>query len=163
MNFLVINCGSSSLKYQLINMEDERVYAKGLVEKIGLESGIFTHTPTGKYKVVQKEAIPDHGHALKMVMKALTDEKYGVIDSLDTINAVGHRIVHGGEYYSKSVLIDEEVMEALEKCVELAPLPTPANITGVRACQKLLPEVPQVAVFDTAFHQTMPKEAYIYP
>ncbi|SHE27422.1 acetate/propionate family kinase [Alkalibacter saccharofermentans] len=163
MNLLVINCGSSSLKYQLINMEDESVMAKGLVEKIGLETGIFTHSPSGKHKIVQKESIPNHTVALNMVMTALTESKYGVIDSLSEITAIGHRIVHGGEYYSESVLIDDNVMEALEKCIELAPLHNPANITGVNACKELLPEVPQVAVFDTAFHQSMPSEAYTYP
>jgi acetate kinase len=163
MNLLVINCGSSSLKYQLINMEDESVMAKGLVEKIGLETGIFTHSPSGKHKIVQKESIPNHTVALNMVMIALTESKYGVIDSLSEITAIGHRIVHGGEYYSESVLIDDDVMEALEKCIELAPLHNPANITGVNACKELLPEVPQVAVFDTAFHQSMPSEAYTYP
>ncbi|HAE62853.1 MAG TPA: acetate kinase [Eubacteriaceae bacterium] len=163
MNLLVINCGSSSLKYQLINMEDESVLAKGLVEKIGLETGIFTHSPSGKHKIVQKENIPNHTIALNMVMTALTESKYGVIDSLSEITAIGHRIVHGGEYYSESVLIDDKVMEALEKCIELAPLHNPANITGVNACKELLPGVPQVAVFDTAFHQSMPSEAYTYP
>lgn len=163
MNLLVINCGSSSLKYQLMNMENEYVLAKGLVEKIGLETGIFTHNPSGKYKVVQKHNIPDHTAALNLVMTALTDSKYGVIENLNEIVAVGHRIVHGGEYYSSSVLIDDDVMIALEKCVELAPLHNPANIIGVNSCKTLLPGVPQVAVFDTAFHQTMPEEAYIYP
>ncbi|NTW72002.1 MAG: acetate kinase [Eubacteriaceae bacterium] len=163
MNLLVINCGSSSLKYQLINMDNEYVLAKGLVEKIGLETGIFTHDPSGKYKVVQKHNIPDHTAALNLVMTALTDGKYGVIENLNEIVAVGHRIVHGGEFYSSSVLIDDDVMIALEKCVELAPLHNPANIIGVNSCKALLPGVPQVAVFDTAFHQTMPEEAYIYP
>lgn len=163
MNLLVINCGSSSLKYQLIEADTETVLAKGLVEKIGLEAGIFTHSPAGKHKIVQKENIPDHKAALNLVMTALTEAKYGVIESLDEINAVGHRIVHGGEYYSESVLIDEQVMTGLEKCIELAPLHNPANITGINACSALLPGVPQIAVFDTAFHQTMPKEAYMYP
>ncbi|MBF7095842.1 acetate/propionate family kinase [Alkalibacter mobilis] len=163
MNLLVINCGSSSLKYQLINADNESVLAKGLIEKIGLETGIFTHSPTGKHKIVQKENIPDHKAALNLVMNALTGEKYGVIESLSEISAVGHRIVHGGEFYSESVMIDDQVMEALEKCIELAPLHNPANITGINACTALLPGVPQIAVFDTAFHQTMPKEAYMYP
>lgn len=163
MNLLVINCGSSSLKYQLIEAVSEAVLAKGLVEKIGLDTGIFTHSPAGKHKIVQKENIPDHKAALNLVMAALTDEKYGVIKSLSEINAAGHRIVHGGEFYAESVLIDDKVMEALEKCIELAPLHNPANITGINACTALLPGIPQIAVFDTAFHQTMPKEAYMYP
>lgn len=163
MNLLVINCGSSSLKYQLIEAETETVLAKGLVEKIGLETGIFTHSPAGKHKIVQKDHIPNHKAGLNLVMNALIEEKYGVISSLNEIHAVGHRIVHGGEYYSQSVLIDERVMEALEKCIEVAPLHNPANITGINACSELLPGIPQVAVFDTAFHQTMPKEAYMYP
>ena len=163
MNVLVINCGSSSLKYQLINMENEKVIAKGLAEKIGLEDSLFTHTPEGKYKLVKKGKLNDHQEALNLVMESLVDEKFGVIKSLEEIDAVGHRIVHGGEFYSESTLIDEEVIEAIEKCVEIAPLHNPANILGVRACQSLLPEVPMVAVFDTAFHQNMPAEAYIYP
>jgi acetate kinase len=163
MNLLVINCGSSSLKYQLIEAVTEVVLAKGLVEKIGLETGIFTHSPAGKHKIVQKENIPDHTAALHLVMTALTSEKHGVIASLDEIHAAGHRIVHGGDFYSESVLIDDQVMEALEECIELAPLHNPANITGINACTALLPNIPQVAVFDTAFHQTMPPEAYMYP
>lgn len=162
MNILVINCGSSSLKYQLINMDNEEVIAKGLAEKIGLEDSIFTHTPVGKDKVVKNGKLSNHQEALNLVMEALVDENFGVIKSLKEIDAVGHRIVHGGEYYSSSVLIDEKVIEAIEKCVELAPLHNPANILGITACQALLPGVPMVAVFDTAFHQTMPQEAYTY-
>ncbi|WP_303860107.1 acetate/propionate family kinase [Alkalibaculum bacchi] len=162
MNILVINCGSSSLKYQLINMNNEEVIAKGLAEKIGLEDSIFSHTPVGKDKVVKNGKLSDHQKALNLVMESLVDENCGVIKSLNEIDAVGHRIVHGGEYYSSSVLIDEKVIEAIEKCVELAPLHNPANILGITACQALLPGVPMVAVFDTAFHQTMPKEAYTY-
>ena len=162
MNILVINCGSSSLKYQLINMNNEEVIAKGLAEKIGLEDSIFSHTPVGKDKVVKNGKLNDHQEALNLVMKSLVDENCGVIKSLNEIDAVGHRIVHGGEFYSSSVLIDEKVIEAIEKCVELAPLHNPANILGITACQALLPGVPMVAVFDTAFHQTMPQEAYTY-
>ena len=162
MNILVINCGSSSLKYQLINMNNEEVIAKGLAEKIGLEDSIFSHTPVGKDKVVKNGKLNDHQEALNLVMKSLVDENCGVIKSLNEIDAVGHRIVHGGEYYSSSVLIDEKVIEAIEKCVELASLHNPANILGITACQALLPGVPMVAVFDTAFHQTMPQEAFTY-
>lgn len=162
MNILVINCGSSSLKYQLINMENEEVIAKGLAEKIGLEDSIFSHSPVGKDKVVKNGKLNDHQDALNLVMESLVDANCGVIKSLNEIDAVGHRIVHGGEYYSSSVLIDEKVIEAIEKCVELAPLHNPANILGITACQTLLPGIPMVAVFDTAFHQTMPAEAYTY-
>ncbi len=162
MNILVINCGSSSLKYQLIDMSNEKLIAKGLAEKVGLEDSIFSHTPVGKDKVVKNGKLNDHQDALNLVMESLVDKECGVIKSLDEIDAVGHRIVHGGEYYSSSVLIDEKVIEAIEKCVELAPLHNPANILGITACQKLLPGVPMVAVFDTAFHQTMPQEAFTY-
>ncbi|MFZ7121167.1 MAG: acetate kinase [Eubacteriaceae bacterium] len=163
MNILVINCGSSSLKYQLVKMENEEVLAKGIAEKIGLDDSIFTHSPKGKYKLVKKGNIKDHKEALNILMDSLVDSKYGVIESLEDIDAVGHRIVHAGEYYSSSVLIDEKVLKAIEDCIEVAPLHNPANILGIKACQGLLPNVPMVAVFDTAFHQTMPKEAYIYP
>ncbi|MPW26048.1 acetate/propionate family kinase [Alkalibaculum sp. M08DMB] len=163
MNILVINCGSSSLKYQLVDMSNEKVLAKGLAEKIGLEDSIFTHSPDGKYKLVKKGTLKDHEEALNIVMDSLVDEKYGVIKALTEIDAVGHRIVHGGEYYSSSVLIDDDVVDAIKKCIEVAPLHNPANILGINACKRLLPGIPMVAVFDTAFHQTMPKEAYIYP
>ncbi|MFZ7132063.1 MAG: acetate kinase [Eubacteriales bacterium] len=163
MNILVINCGSSSLKYQLVDMKNEKVLAKGLAEKIGLEDSIFTHSPVGKYKLVKKGRIDNHGEALKIVLESLTDQKYGVITSFAEIDSIGHRIVHGGEYYASSVLIDQDVITAIEKCIDVAPLHNPANLLGIKACKDVLPDVPMVAVFDTAFHQTMPKEAYIYP
>lgn len=164
MNILVINCGSSSLKYQLIEMNNEKVLAKGLVEKIGLDDSIFTHSPSEKkYKLVKKGLIKNHEEALKLVMDSLVDEKYGVLNSLDEIDGVGHRVLHARDYYSDSVLIDNDVKIAIEKCFELGPLHNPANLMGINACQQILPDVKMVAVFDTAFHQTMPKEAYIYP
>lgn len=163
MNVLVINCGSSSLKYQLIDMDNEIVLAKGLAEKIGLDDSIFTHKASNKEKLRLDGQIKDHKEALDKIMSVLTHEKYGVIKSLKEIEAIGHRVVHGGEYYSSSVLIDDKVMEAVEKCIELAPLHNPANILGINACKNLLPGVPMVAVFDTAFHQTIPEEAFIYP
>ncbi|WIF94604.1 acetate/propionate family kinase [Caminicella sporogenes] len=164
MNVLVINCGSSSLKYQLIDMKTENVLAKGLVERIGIEGSRLKHE-TAKLddKVVIKQPIRDHKDALKLVLDALVDEKHGAIKDMSEINAVGHRVVHGGEKFSGSVVIDDEVIKALEECIELAPLHNPPNLMGIRACQELMPNVPMVGVFDTAFHQTMPKHAYIYP
>ncbi|RKD27822.1 acetate kinase [Caminicella sporogenes DSM 14501] len=164
MNVLVINCGSSSLKYQLIDMKTENVLAKGLVERIGIEGSRLKHE-TAKLddKVVIKQPIKDHKDALKLVLDALVDEKHGAIKDMSEINAVGHRVVHGGEKFSGSVVIDDEVIKALEECIELAPLHNPPNLMGIRACQELMPNVPMVGVFDTAFHQTMPKHAYIYP
>lgn len=161
MNVFVVNCGSSSLKYQLINSDTEEVIAKGLCERIGID-GRLTHKPTGKDSVVKDVAMPDHKQAVSYVLEALTDEVSGVIKDLSEIDAVGHRIVHGGEKFASSVRITDEVLEAIEECNDLAPLHNPANLIGIRACQDLMPQVPMVAVFDTAFHQTMPKKSYLY-
>ncbi len=161
MNILVINCGSSSLKYQLIDSEIERALAVGICERIGID-GRLNHKPDGGEKIVIEAAMPDHNVAIKMVLDALTDANHGVIKSLDEIKAVGHRVVHGGEKFAHSTIINEEVINAIEDCNELAPLHNPANLIGIRACEALMPGVPQVAVFDTAFHQTMPKVAYLY-
>ena len=163
MKVLVINCGSSSLKYQLINMEDESCLAQGLVERIGGEGSVLTQKVEGREKYIVKQNMKDHKDAIELVLKTLVDVTNGVINSVDEISAVGHRVVHGGEYYSSSVLIDEKVMEALEECSKLAPLHNPPNIIGINACKALMPNTPMVAVFDTAFHQTMPEHAYIYP
>ncbi|MBR3040207.1 MAG: acetate kinase [Lachnospiraceae bacterium] len=162
MNVLVINCGSSSLKYQLINSESEAVLAKGLCERIGMDGARLNHTPAGGEKVVIEHPMPDHTVAVQLVINALTDANYGVVKSLDEIDAVGHRIVHGGEKFASSVVINEEVIKAIEECNDLAPLHNPANLIGIRACQKIMENVPMVAVFDTAFHQTMPEKAYMY-
>lgn len=163
MKVLVINCGSSSLKYQLINMETEESLAQGLVERIGIEGSILTQKVPGKDKYIIEQPMADHKDAIKLVLDALVDANHGVISSMDEISAVGHRVVHGGEKYSESVVIDDAVMESLEECVKLAPLHNPANIIGINACKSLMPNTPMVAVFDTAFHQTMPKTAYMYP
>ncbi len=162
MKVLVINCGSSSLKYQLIDSDSEEVLAKGLCERIGIDGSTLSHTQKGGEKTVIKSPMKDHVRAVQMVIDALTDKEYGVIKSLSEIDAVGHRIVHGGEKFSSSVVIDDEVMKAIEDCNELAPLHNPANLIGINSCKELMPGVPMVAVFDTAFHQTMPKEAYLY-
>lgn len=161
MKVLVINCGSSSLKYQLIDSETEQVLAKGLCERIGID-GVLTHKPTGKTPVRIEREMPTHTVAVSMVLSQLTDPENGVIGSLDEIDAVGHRVVHGGEKFASSVVITDEVMKQVEACNDLAPLHNPANIIGVNACKELMPNVPMVAVFDTAFHQTMPKKAYLY-
>ena len=161
MNILVINCGSSSLKYQLINSDTEAVLAKGLCERIGID-GALTYQPAGGEKEVTEIPMPTHSEAISAVIAALTDEKKGVVKSLSEIGAVGHRVVHGGEKFTSSCLINDETMAAIEECNDLAPLHNPANLIGIRACQKLMPGVPNVAVFDTAFHQTMPEVAYIY-
>ena len=161
MKILVINCGSSSLKYQLINMENEGVLAQGLVERIGIEGSILTQKVNGE-KYIIKEPMENHKDAIKLVLEALVDEKHGVIKNMDEISAVGHRVVHGGEKYSKSVLVDEDVMAYLEECVKLAPLHNRPNIIGIEACKALMPNTPMAVVFDTAFHGTMPKEAYSY-
>jgi acetate kinase len=163
MNILVLNCGSSSIKYQLFDMGDSaRVLAKGLLERIGLTDGILTHKPTGKdpYKVVLD--IPDHTVGINMVMEALVNPVHGVIKSISEIKAVGHRVAHGGENFKESVLIDNDVKRDIESCAELAPLHNPAHLKGILSCEKLLPGIPQVAVFDTSFHQTMPDYAYMY-
>lgn len=163
MKILVINCGSSSLKYQLINMEDEMCLAQGLIERIGSEGSVLTQKVEGREKYVVKQNMRDHKEAIQLVLETLKDKINGVINSVDEISSVGHRVVHGGEFYSSSVLIDEKVMQALEECSKLAPLHNPPNIIGINACKALMPNTPMVAVFDTAFHQTMPKHAYIYP
>lgn len=161
MNVLVINCGSSSLKFQLINSDTEQVLAKGLCERIGID-GSLTYQPEGGEKVKSDKPMPTHTEAIQYVIDALTDAQTGVVKSLDEIGAVGHRVVHGGEKFASSVLITEEVLQAIEECNDLAPLHNPANLIGINACEKLMPGTPMVAVFDTAFHQTMPEEAYMY-
>lgn len=161
MNVLVINCGSSSLKFQLINAETEKVLAKGLCERIGID-GRLTYQPAGGEKEKSDLAMPTHTEAIQFVIDALTNEKTGVVKSLDEIGAVGHRLVHGGEKFASSVVIIDEVKKAVEECNDLAPLHNPANLIGVAACEKLMPGTPMVAVFDTAFHQTMPEKAYMY-
>ena len=162
MKVLVINCGSSSLKYQVLDMTNESLLAKGLVERIGMEGSVITHEKTGmdKYKLVTP--MEDHKDAIAQVLMAIQDKEHGVVESMDEIGAVGHRVVHAGEKYADSVLITEEVIKALEECVELAPLHNPPNLLGIAACKELMPETPMVGVFDTAFHQTMPAESYLY-
>ena len=165
MIILVINCGSSSIKYQLLDMKSNEVYdllAKGIAEKIGLETGCLQHSATGKEKVVRDLPIPDHKVGMQLVLDALTDPEHGVLKSLDDIEAVGHRIVHGGEYFSDSALVDEDVLKKIEICSDFAPLHNPAHLLGIRAVQAVLPTVPQVVTFDTAYHQTMPSYAYMY-
>lgn len=162
MKIFVVNCGSSSIKYQLIDMNDESVIAKGLVERIGIEGSVLTHTPAGKDKVRLESEIPDHVDGIKKVLAALVDPNHGVIKSMDEIDAVGHRVVHGGEIFSESVVINDEVLAKIEGLSDMAPLHQPPNVAGIRACQKLMPNTPQVAVFDTAFHQTMPPVAYMF-
>lgn len=162
MKILVINCGSSSLKYQLIDSDTEAVLAKGLCERIGIDGSNIAHQPAGGEKVKEMADMPDHTAAVKLVIEKLTDEKVGVIGSLSEIDAVGHRVVHGGENFSGSVLVDEEVIKGIEACSDLAPLHNPANLIGIRSCQEIMPGVPMAVVFDTAFHQTMPEKAYLY-
>jgi acetate kinase len=162
MNVLVINCGSSSLKYQLFDMNDESVLAKGLVERIGIDGSKLKQEVEGKEELVIQVPMANHKEALGHVLDALQDSAKGAIASLDAINAVGHRVVHAGEKYSGSVIIDDSVMAALEECIELAPLHNPPNIIGIKAMQELLPHAQNVGVFDTAFHQTMPQSAYVY-
>jgi len=164
MNVLVINAGSSSLKYQLFNMQTEKILAKGMCDRIGLD-GHLKHKPESNDKPVFNESIPlpTHAEAINAVIEKLTSDNYGVIDSLSEINAVGHRVVNGGRKFSQSVLINQDVIDAIEACARLAPLHNPANLMGIRACQELIPGVPQVAVFDTAFHQSIPDYAYVYP
>ncbi|MCI9570587.1 MAG: acetate kinase [Lachnospiraceae bacterium] len=162
MNILVINCGSSSLKYQLINSDTEEVLAKGLCERIGIEGSQITYQPANGEKETTVSPMPDHTQAIQLVIDALTNAKNGVIKSLSEVGAVGHRVVHGGEKFTASTLLTDEAMAAIEECNDLAPLHNPANLIGIRACQKLMPGTPMVAVFDTAFHQTMPEEAYLY-
>lgn len=165
MIILVINCGSSSIKYQLLDMKSDEVYdliAKGIVEKIGLETGIFQYAPAGKDKIVRELPIPDHKMGMQLVLEALTDKETGVLGSLEDIEAVGHRIVHGGEYFSSSALVNEDVIKKIEICCDFAPLHNPAHLLGIHAVQAVLPSVPQVVTFDTAFHQTMQPYAYMY-
>ena len=162
MKVLVINCGSSSLKYQLIDMSNESVLAIGLVERIGIDGSVLKHEIPGRYKEVIQQPMKDHKDALKLVLDALVNEEYGAIKSMDEINAVGHRVVHAGEKFADSVVITDEVVKALEDCIELAPLHNPPNLIGINACREILPTVPMVAVFDTAFHQTMPESSYLY-
>ena len=162
MKILVLNCGSSSFKYQLIDMDNEKVLAKGTYERIGEGNSFLTHKVNGE-KYVLENPVDSHKDAIDFALKQLTNPEYKVIDSLDEISAVGHRIVHGGEKFNKSVLIDDEVIKAIKECIPLAPLHNPAGLLGIEACQKEIPGVKMVAVFDTAFHQTMKKEQYIYP
>ena len=161
MNVLVINCGSSSLKYQVINSDSEQVLAKGLCERIGID-GRLVYQPAGGEKEITDAPMPTHKEAVQMVLDALTNEKTGALASLDEIDAIGHRIVHGGEKFTSSTVINDEVIATVEECNDLAPLHNPANIIGINACRELMPSVPMVGVFDTAFHQTMPQEAYMY-
>lgn len=161
MNVLVINCGSSSLKFQLIDAASEEVLAKGICERIGID-GRLTYQPKGGEKEKYEKEMPTHTEAISYVIEALTNEKTGVLKSLDEIQAVGHRMVHGGEKFASSVIINDEVLKAVEECNDLAPLHNPANLIGVAACQKLMPNTPMVGVFDTAFHQTMPPKAFLY-
>ena len=162
MKILVINCGSSSLKYQLFDMDNEAVLAKGLVERIGIDGSQIKHTKTGMDAVTHITPIPDHKVAIKLVLDALLDKNHGVLSSLSELSAIGHRVVHGAEEFATSVEIDDKVMDALKRCIPLAPLHNPANIMGIEAVTEALPNIPQVGVFDTAFHQTMPRHAFIY-
>ena len=161
MKVLVINCGSSSLKYQVIDSESEKVLAKGLCERIGID-GRLVYQPAGSEKIITESDMPTHKEAVRMVLDALVDPENGVLKSLDEIGAVGHRIVHGGEKFTESAVITDEMLAKVEECNELAPLHNPANIIGINACRELMPGVPMVGVFDTAFHQTMPQKAYMY-
>ncbi len=162
MKVLVVNSGSSSIKYQLFDMTDESVLAKGLVERIGISDSIINHFPSGKEPVITHQDIPNHKVGIKLMMDALLHPDYGVIKDISEIAAVGHRVVHAGEKFSGSVLLTDEVMDALKECIELAPLHNPPNILGIEVCKELMPGVPQVGVFDTAFHQTIPECAYLY-
>ena len=162
MKVLVINCGSSSLKYQILDMTNETLLCKGLVERIGIDGSVITHEKIGDDKVKKEIPMKDHKDAIGNVIEALTDPEHGVIKSMDEIGAVGHRVAHGGEKYAQSVLVDAEALKNIEECIELAPLHNPANLMGITACQELMPGTPMVAVFDTAYHQTMPPESYIY-
>ena len=162
MKVLVINCGSSSLKYQILDMTDETLLCKGLVEKIGINGSVITHEKIGMDKFKLETPMKDHKDAIAQVLSAIQDKDHGVVSGMSEIGAVGHRMVHAGEKYAKSVVITDEVIKAIEECVPLAPLHNPANLLGVAACKELMPSTPMVAVFDTAFHQTMPPESYIY-
>jgi len=162
MKILVINCGSSSLKYQLIDMENENVLAKGLCERIGIEGSKLTHKPAGKDVLEKETPMPDHQVAVKLVLEALQDKTYGVISSVSEISAIGHRVLHAGKFYSDSIVVNEDVKKVVRECFDLGPLHNPANLIGIEACEAAMPGVPNVAVFDTAFHQTMPEKAYMY-
>lgn len=162
MNILVINCGSSSLKYQLINSESEKVLAKGLCERIGIAGSAITHQKAGGGKITEEASMSDHTQAVKLVIQKLTDASVGVVKSLKEIDAVGHRIVHGGENFAGSVILTDEIIKAVEECNDLAPLHNPANLIGINSCRAVMPDVPMAGVFDTAFHQTMPQKAYLY-
>jgi acetate kinase len=163
MIILVVNCGSSSLQYQLFDIDGEyKLLAKGLAERIGIAGSNITHKPTGGSDVILEKALPDHRAALLEIEKALVDPKYGVINDISQISGVGHRVVHGGEKFTRSILINENVLNAIRENAKLAPLHNPPNITGIEVCQQVMPDVPNVAVFDTAIHQTMPKKAYLY-
>lgn len=162
MKILVLNCGSSSLKYQFIDMKDESVLAKGICERIGNQGSLFTHKAAGKDEVSFEKPMKDHTDAVQLVIDALLNKDYGVIVNVDEISAVGHRVLHGGKYFSDSVIINNEVKKAIKDCFELGPLHNPANLIGIEACEKLMPKTPQVAVFDTAFFQSMPEKAYLY-
>lgn len=162
MKILVINCGSSSLKYQILEMTTETLLCKGLVEKIGITGSTITHEKIGENKLVLEYAMKDHKDAIEQVLEVIRDKEYGVVKSMDEIGAVGHRIGHGGERYNRSVIVTDDVIKAITDCIPLAPLHNPANLLGISACQSLMPGTPNVAVFDTAFHQTMPPESYIY-
>ena len=163
MKVLVLNCGSSSLKYQLIDMSNEAVLCVGLVERIGIEGSILKQEKDGvEGKLIVEQPMKNHQDAIKLVLDAVVDAQYGGVKDIKEVEAVGHRVVHGGEKFAGSVLITDEVKAALEECIELAPLHNPANIMGIEACEAILPGVPMVGVFDTAFHQTMPKSSYLY-
>lgn len=162
MKILVINCGSSSLKYQLIDMEDESVIAKGLCERIGIDGSKLTHQPSGKDKYVVENPMPSHKVAIEMVMDALQDPKHGVIKSTDEISAIGHRVLHGGRVYSDSIVVDEDVKRVIRECFDLGPLHNPANLMGIEACEEAMPGKPNVAVWDTGFGMSMPEKAYMY-
>lgn len=162
MNILVINCGSSSLKFQLIDSQSDAVLAKGICERIGLEGSRLVYQPKGSDKLITNIDMPEHKTAVELVLSALVNKESGVIHDLNDVGSVGHRIVHGGEKFASSVLIDDEVIKAIEECNDLAPLHNPANLIGVRACREIMKDVPMVAVFDTAFHQTMPARSFLY-
>ncbi len=166
MIILVLNCGSSSAKYQVLDMKgegDAKVLAKGIVERIGMKEGLLTHKPSGKDKYEVSASIPDHTVAINMILEALVDKSHGVLESLSQIDAVGHRVAHGGEYFADSAVVTPDVKKKIESCFELAPLHNPANMKGVEAVEKIMPGTPQVTAFDTSFHQTMPRENFIYP
>ncbi len=162
MKILVLNCGSSSIKYQLIQMDDESVLAKGIVERIGIDNSLLEHETLGGEEIIIKEEIPNHSTGIEMVIKTLLNNEYGVLNNMDEIEAIGHRVVHGGEKFATSTLITAEVIKEIEEVSDLAPLHNPHNLTGIKVCNKLMPGKLQVAVFDTAFHQTMPRKAFIY-